>query len=343
MLENIPQQKQSSLESLKGPEVIRERLPVIYSPGYNVGLADLQQWHPLDFRKREKIFTLLCEKLDVDEALFITPEPAEINDLLAVHSIDYLMQLEDPACIAEIFMNPELARYPVEILKEYLLEPMRLATGGTLRGVELAVECGWAINLSGGFHHASPAKGEGFCFYSDVALAAKKAARLFPGGDILIVDLDAHQGNGTAHSLVGEERVVLMDVYNRDIYPRDAEARRRVDYDLPVSSHTTDAEYLPLIKNNLEKILSERDIKFIIFNAGADVAGSDWLGRLDISNEGVAARDSYIFGLARDHKIPCLMVLSGAYGPHAAELISESLSAIIESTDHYRYLSQLNK
>lgn len=340
MLEQSQNKNLQSLDKLKGPQVEFDKIPVIYSSAYNPALADIQGWHPLDFNKREKVYQAIRDGLELEDSHFYQPLEVTHAELLQIHDIQYLKALENPAYIAEIFQMPELAELDIETLDAQLLRPMRLATGGTLQGVELALQYGWAINLSGGFHHAAADRGEGFCFYADIALAALKARQLSPAGSVLIVDLDAHQGNGTARALHDRERVVIMDVYNEDIYPQDHEAERRVDYKVPLRSGCKDSEYLPAVDSTLQHILDNHDIRFIIYNAGADVAHSDLLGKLAVSHDGVVERDEHIFSIARERGIPCLGVLSGAYGPHAAELIGESLSECIFQTDIYHTISE---
>ena len=339
MLDDKHQTNLESFDDLKGPRVEHPKVPVIYAPSYNPALQDIEGWHPLDFNKREKIFEAIRDALDLQDEHFYIPEEVAFEDLIRIHSVSYLKSLEDTSYIAKIFQIPELAAMPIAMLDDQLLRPMRIATGGTLKGVELALQYGWAINLSGGFHHAAGDRGEGFCFYSDLALAALKAKELCRGGEVLILDLDAHQGNGTSRALYDREGIVIMDVYNRDIYPGDSLAQKRVDYNVPLPSGTSDDEYLPLVQQTLQEILESRDIRCIIYNAGADIAHSDLLGKLQVSHEGVLRRDDMVFTMARDFEIPCLAVLSGAYGPHAAEVISNSLSHCIQKTESYQRIS----
>ena len=143
-----------------------------------------------------------------------------------------------------------------------VLRPMRWATAGTVLAAREAMRTGGlAVNLSGGYHHASRDRGEGFCVYSDIGIAItmlRDAGVLAPDDRVVYVDLDAHQGNGVARVFVDDPRVFIFDVYNELIYPRDAHARRRIDCDLPVPPGCDDGRYLSLLRAELPPFLDAR-------------------------------------------------------------------------------------
>jgi histone deacetylase 11 len=207
---------------------------------------------------------------------------------------------------------------------------MRLATGGTILGVDVALKHGWAVNLSGGYHHAKSANGEGFCVYGDIALSAERFFEKFPESKVLVVDLDAHQGNGHEMMLGNDERVIIMDIYNKDIYPKDSEAEQFIDYKGDIDTGTKDDEYLELVEMFLEKAFSEHNVDFIIYNAGTDIFEEDPLGGLNISEAGIIKRDEIVFVKAKSKKTPILMLLSGGYTKKSGEIIGASLINVMK-------------
>src|SRR5262249_8622416 len=148
---------------------------------------------------------------------FHVPSIISEQDLLTVHTREYLDSLSLSSTIANIAEIGMLASIPNFILQRYVLNAMKLATGGTVMGAQLALQDGWAINLSGGYHHAKKECGGGFCVYADIPLAISKVLEKHPEYNVMIVDLDAHQGNGHESFFKDEKRVAIFDIYNKDI------------------------------------------------------------------------------------------------------------------------------
>ena len=207
-----------------------------------------------------------------------------------------------------------------------------MATQGSLVGVDLAIQHGWAINLAGGYHHAKSDEGGGFCAYADIPLAVKKLVNKYHKKKILIIDLDAHQGNGHEAILCHNEHVAIFDVYNEDIYPQDEPVKECITYNHPIVSGTTDKEYLDLLRVELPKAFDTSKPDFIIYNAGTDIYKHDPLGQLKISKKGIIKRDQMVFELAKKHNIPILMVLSGGYTKASAGIIADSIINLVNKT-----------
>lgn len=320
------------------------RLPIVFSRSYDPQIDNsLLNQYNLNKDKRSRIQSLLKQYLRLVDDNFETPRPADHNTLALVHALDYLTALEsDSKKIAEAFSIPDLRDYTLPELQCGLLNPMKLATGGTLRAVDLAFKSGWSINLSGGFHHAHHNHGGGFCFYNDLALGALHARnKLSTNQKVLIVDLDAHMGDGTAAILKHNNRVVLIDVYNAEIWPANQlkGIPARIDYPAPITKTVDDTTYLATVKECLSSALTAHDIGFIIFNAGADIHTADQRGQLSISTEAVLARDELVFNTAKQLSIPICILLSGAYGPEAPTLIAKSLANILGTTAEFSDLT----
>ena len=170
------------------------------------------------------------------------------RELVELHSPAYLNSLRNPKSLARILEVPIVARLPGWLIDWRILRPMRLATGGTLLACRLALEHGVAINLGGGFHHAAADWGGGFCVYADIPWAAAVLHREGRIGKVMVVDLDAHQGNGTAAVFATWPWASIFDVYQGDLFPSRKESE---DYPFALPGGTTGGEYLDLIREFL--------------------------------------------------------------------------------------------
>ncbi|KAG0462808.1 hypothetical protein HPP92_021284 [Vanilla planifolia] len=189
---------------------------------------------------------------------------------------------------------------------------------------KLAFERGWSINVGGGFHHCSANKGGGFCAYADISLCIKYAFVRLNISRVIIIDLDAHQGNGHATDFC-DERVYILDMYNSEIYPLDYEARRYIDQKLELVSGTRTQEYLELLDKALKVAKNKFDPELVIFNAGTDILDGDPLGNLKVSPDGVVMRDEMVFRFAKEASIPIVMLTSGGYTKFSARVIADSI------------------
>jgi histone deacetylase 11 len=194
----------------------------------------------------------------------------------------------------------------------------------------MALEKGLAINLGGGYHHAGPEKGGGFCAYADVPLALltlKVEKRI---GTALVVDTDAHQGNGTADAIRGWPWAHILDLYEEDIFkwPKVEE-----DMAVPLPSGLAGPEYLDILAEQLPQALDLYRPDLVVYNAGSDVLETDPLARLRLTPVDLAERDLYVVSAARERRIPMAMVLSGGYGPLSWEAHPRSIEAILARFD----------
>ncbi len=307
------------------------KFPIIYSKHYNINILRAQKFHPFDTTKYGKIYRHLKKQFSLKSKQFYQPQMVTEKDLLLIHTEKYLNSLKKSKNIARVAEVSLLAYLPNLILQKKLLKPMRWATGGTILGVELALRFGWAVNLSGGYHHAKAEKGEGFCFFADIPIALKKIWMLKPHLKTLIVDLDAHQGNGVEMGLGSDKRVAIFDMYTNFIYPDDNQAKKFIDFHYPIAPFTMDEEYLHLLKEKIPLAIQEFKPNLIIYNAGTDIYEKDPLGKLKISKAGIIKRDEFIFKQAIQNKIPILMVLSGGYHKDSFKIVSESIENLLKN------------
>ena len=323
---------------------------VVYSPRYDIRACGLEDRHLFDTRKYSRAFGRLSLRLGESfTAMTTSPKcPLRQKDFLAVHSKSYLARLKSASYLAEILEVPDVERIPAPIVRYVVLRPMRWACAGTLLAGDLAVKHGFAINLSGGYHHAKPDAGEGFCVYSDIALVIhhlRGTGAVAAGAPIAYVDLDAHQGNGVCDCFSSDRSVGIFDMFNRDIYPaHDDEARRRIDCAIPLRSECPTDDYLELLEYRLPQFLDSlarsSRIALLIYNAGTDILQDDPLGQLSVSADAIIRRDLFVARQAWRRSIPFIMLLSGGYTEQSHRVISDSVAKILqENTANWLNLS----
>ncbi|XP_025809469.1 histone deacetylase 2-like isoform X4 [Panicum hallii] len=304
----------------EGPEALRRRrilssrlylddvpsssskAPVVYSPAYDISFNGMEKQHPFDSSKWGRVRNSLEDAGLLQSDRIVEPLEASEDDLLVVHSESYLNSLESSEKVARI----------VEV-------------GGSVLSAKLALEKGWAINIGGGFHHCSAQEGGGFCAYADISLCINFAFIRLNISRVMIIDLDAHQGNGHEKDFGSDGRVYTLDMYNSGIYPFDHVAKKYIDQKVELDSGTKTEDYL----ENLDKALKVAQSRFrpqlIVYNAGTDILHGDPLGRLKVSPEGVAIRDEQVFRFAKDQNIPILMLTSGGYMKSSGRVIADSI------------------
>lgn len=207
-----------------------DTLPIVYSDDYNISFFGLEKTTPFDTAKYGKIDSVLKKRFGKK---FYKPSKAiSEEELLTVHDKSYLEALRNRFIVARIAENALLAAFPISVIERKLLYPMKLATQGTIDAALLAYENGaWAINLSGGYHHAERETGDGFCFFADIPLAMNALWKKDPNLRILYIDTDAHQGNGVetifkdklkeAQQNPGDAQLIIFDVYSDNDYPNE--------------------------------------------------------------------------------------------------------------------------
>ena len=314
------------------------KIPIVYHPSYNISFFSIERLlHAFDTHKYAKVFSALQREYAFQHYQ-PTHEVTE-QDLQLVHTKQYLSSLSSSSVVGRIAEVHVLAMFPNWLLQRKMLSPMRYAVQGTIVAANLALEYGWAINLGGGFHHAKVNQGEGFCVYADIPLAIRKLQQEQRITKALIVDLDAHQGNGlpTIHCVPSPEEddktayirhddnVDIFDMYNKDNYPRDFEAKKLITYCYPLPYNTKDDKYLEILQEELPKALDATKPNIVFYNAGTDIYENDPLGALKVTKEGIITRDEVVFNLCKQRNIPIVMVLSGGYTLQSAEIITTSL------------------
>ena len=305
---------------------------IIYHPNYNITFFGLEKLHPFDSEKYGRVWQLLAEEFGERLSKYhVQPQrPIGRETLLAIHSATYLDQLRSSAYVAGALELPFVRFVPISMVDSAVLQPMRWATRGTVLAAREAISHGFAINLSGGYHHAKPNQGEGFCIYSDIALAVhdlRQRGQLNADDSVVYIDLDAHQGNGVCYAFFDDRRFFIFDMYNGSIYPaHDHKAQQRIDCNLPLPPNCQGQRYLDLLQKQLPPFLDTISrIGLAIYNAGTDVYEGDVLGGLRLSEADVLKRDLFVLNELRGRSIPTLMLLSGGYSQQSYQLVANTV------------------
>jgi histone deacetylase 11 len=287
-------------------------VPIVYSPAYDITAFGLERLHPFDGRKYGRIRDWLVRQGLRKASDFINPGPVTTTDLLRVHTPDYLRSLRDRRVLARILEVRLLASMPAWVTNWRVVRPMRRAAGGTVLACRLALERGLAVNLGGGYHHAGADRQSGFCVYADTALALSVLHAEGRIRSALVVDTDAHQGNGTADVIRNWDWAHILDFYEDDLFPWP---KVREDLAVPLPPGTRGREYLDALAEHLPRALDAYRPEVVVYNARSDVLASDPLTHLALTPDDMAERDLYVVTEVRRPGIAVAMVLSGGYGP----------------------------
>jgi len=276
-------------------------MQVFYTPRY---YADIGSGHVFPIRKFELVRDKLIAEGTLQPAELFEPTPATVDDVLLVHTSDYVWRL----CSGQMTVK-EIRRLGLP-WSESLVRRSFYAVGGTLAATQAALKNGYSSNLAGGTHHAFADRGEGFCVLNDVAIAirAMRARQLIQRA--AIVDCDVHQGNGTATIFAGDDDTFTFSLHGANNYPL-FKAQSSLDVELP--DRTRDAEYLETLAHHLPAVFAS-DPQIVFYLAGADPYKGDKLGRLALSIDGLRNRDAYVLRECFEREIPVVTVMSGGYG-----------------------------
>ena len=213
-----------------------------------------------------------------------------------------------------------------------LIERELIITQGTIDASFYALEYGAALNVAGGTHHAFADRGEGFCLLNDIAIASNILLRQKLSQKILIIDLDVHQGNGSASIFNGQGQVFTFSMHGAKNYPFRKEASH-LDIGLP--DGTEDDAYLKILFNILPRVIDQHRPELIFYQAGVDILTTDRLGRLSVSREGCRKRDKYVMEICKKNKIPLVVTMGGGYSPQLSHIIEAHANTFRTATEVY--------
>src|SRR5512143_1487992 len=250
---------------------------------------------------------------------FLRPRPAPDEDVLLVHTARYLKHVKTGGLSVAELKALEI-RYSPEVVRFALL-----SVGGTVLAARKALESGLAVHVGGGFHHAFPDHGEGFCLLNDVAVAARTVIEDKLAERVMIVDCDLHQGNGTAAALAGRPEIFTLSIHQMDIYPSE---KPRSTVDIGLWAGDGDAKYLSELRARIPKVYTEFRPNLVIYLAGADPYEKDQLGGLALTKTGLKDRDKLVIENARGLGIPVAVVLAGGYALEIKDTVDIHLNTV---------------
>ena len=243
---------------------------------------------------------------------FFLPKDALEKDILEVHNINYWNRL------VQLNLSPSEIRSIGFPLSQLLIEREINIAGGTLQCITYAIQYGISFNIAGGTHHAFSDRGEGFCMLNDQAIGANYVLRNEKANRVLIIDLDVHQGNGTAEIFKNDSRVFTFSMHGAKNYPIKKE---QSDLDIGLEDGCKDENYLALLIKHLNDVIKDFSPDFIFYQAGVDVLATDKLGRLGLTKVGCKRRDQYVLEFAKREQIPIVVCMGGGYSPNIKDII----------------------
>ena len=281
---------------------------VAYSDQYDLNLGN----HVFPSAKYRLVKERLLHENLISPEEIVEPSPASDDDVALVHDRDYIWKLKNAK-----LSHVEILRMEIPYSPE-LVRAVWLSAGGSILAGRLALEAGVGVNIGGGFHHAFPDHGEGFCVIHDVAVAIRRLQRDNLIQRAMTVDCDVHQGNGTAAVFGGDESVYTLSIHQENNYPYP---KPPSNLDVNLHDGVQDAEYLTALENSLDKALAEFSPQVIFYLAGADPYCEDQLGGLKLSLQGLEQRDRMVFEKMRAKNIPVVITLAGGYARQVVDTI----------------------
>lgn len=299
---------------------------VVWSPGYRVSFFGVERLHPFQLDKGAAAAEALVAAGLAQPSELARPGPIEDGLLEAVHDESYLAALHGAGALGAALELELPAWLPAGPLERRVLGPFQRQVQGTLVAARGALEHGLGINLGGGFHHARPNMGHGFCIYSDVAAAIHRLRAEGLEGTVLIVDTDAHQGDGSHAFFADDPTVFSLSLHQGNIFP---EPKLAGDLDRPLAGGTTGAALLAALEQALAE--APQDPVLVIHVAGADVLRDDPLAGLDLGVEDLVARDALVQRWAQERGAALLHLLAGGYGPSAGPAQAASVVELVRA------------
>ena len=288
-------------------------------------LYELPEGHRFPIRKYELIKDQLLYENIINEDQLFDPGIAE-KEILLAHDKKYFEKVK----------SLELSRSEIRTLgipiHEKSVGRALNSIAGTVHSAISSKKLGAGINIGGGYHHAFADHGEGFCIFNDLAVAARYLIKNKLAENILILDLDVHQGNGTANILANDKEVFTFSMHGQKNYPIRKE---KSNLDIMLPDLTRDREYLKILKDSLDTVFKEFIPDFILYQAGVDILESDKLGRLAISLNGCRLRDDFVLKIAKEHKIPISITLGGGYSPAIKDVVDAHVNTIRMAMENF--------
>lgn len=284
-------------------------LKIAHSPLFN---HPVPEKHRFPMQKYDEIPKRLLAEGTIQQAQIFLPQKLSESQILTTHTPSYWQQLKD------LTLDKKLARAIGFELSEALVERERTIVHATYECALFAKQHGVAISTSGGTHHAFAGHGEGFCVFNDLAITSNLLLNQGLSKQILIIDLDVHQGNGTAHIFANNPQVFTFSMHGAKNFPF---RKQQSDLDIELADGTGDDEYLELLNKTLATLIKQVQPDMLLFLAGVDVLATDVLGKLSLSRQGCLERDKLVFATAKREQIPIAVTMGGGYSANLDDVV----------------------
>ncbi len=289
---------------------------LVYHNSYDLRLGT----HVFPSRKYRLVHDALVSEGLADPADILVPQPASDDDVRLVHTAEWLHKLRHDRLTLSERMRLEIP-YSKETVQAFWL-----AAGGSILAARCALQDGFGVNLGGGFHHAFPDHGEGFCMIHDVAIAIRRLQADGSVRRVMVVDTDVHQGNGTAAIFADDPEVFTFSIHQENNYPVP---KASSDMDVDLQDGVGDDEYLDALAKGLEGAVARFQPDLLFYVGGADPYREDQLGGLWLTLGGLRRRDELVFGEARRRNIPVAVTLAGGYARKLEDTVTIHVSTVL--------------
>lgn len=272
----------------------------------------LPEGHRFPMLKYELIPAQLLHEGTIAIDNIFSPAPCALETVLWTHDADYLNKLLQQTLSASEQRKIGFPQSPALTQRELII------TQGTIDCCHYAMQFGAALNVAGGTHHAFADRGEGFCLLNDFGVAANYLLKKKLAQQILVIDLDVHQGNGTASLFAQEPRVFTFSMHGAHNYPFHKE---QSDLDIPLPDGIEDESYLHVLQQNLTQLFAQVKPDFVFYLSGVDILSTDKFGKLNISMEGCKQRDAMVFEFCKKYHTPVVVAMGGGYSPDVKVIV----------------------
>lgn len=293
---------------------------LVYSDAYYLPIGA----HVFPAEKYRRVRDRLISTGVADASDFVEPEPATDQDILLVHKPEYVQKLKTGTLTPREEMEMEIP------YSRDLVEAFWLAAGGSIRAAQLSLTDKISISVGGGFHHAFPDHGEGFCMIHDVAVAIRRLQHDGAIQTAMVIDTDVHHGNGTAAIFARDPSVFTFSIHQQHNYP-EPKPPSTLDANLP--DGLGDEDYLAVLESHLARAFHDFHPDLVFYVAGADPYREDQLGGLSLTIDGLRRRDALVFDFARRHRVPVAVTLAGGYAREVADTVKIHVNTIVAASN----------
>lgn len=300
-------------------------LKIAFHPEY---IHPVREGHRFPMEKYELIPLQLLHEGVVNKSDFFEPKLASFEVACLAHDPSYVQSLFD------LTLDAKMIRRIGFPLTKSLVDRERYLLDGTIQSALYAQQNGVSFNVAGGTHHAGYDFGEGFCLLNDQAVAARYLLKHKSVQRILIIDLDVHQGNGTAHIFQDDNRVFTFSVHGEKNFPF---IKERSDLDIPIADGLMDDAYLQVLDTYLPAVFEKVRPDFVFYQAGVDILETDKLGKLKLSHEGCRSRDESVFKLCLKNQVPVQVSMGGGYSPRIKDIVNAHCQTFKTALDLYNF------